>query len=120
MKDSNCDLCNMVPVKTGKDRLLHQSGLYYIVENGNNDGYAKRISLTRIEHKVPNHNEECSLVAVLRGYVMGYLHIRPDSFFIKKTMRTYPDHFHIHAYVFPEREETQPEEIEAARYLMRI
>ena len=105
MKKVDCDLCNRVPITSGKDKLLYDHPNYYIVENGNKDGHTRRISLTVAQHYVGDTLTEQSAMPTLRNFVESKLHIPAADFFIVKTMSTYPDHFHIHAYVLPKLEE---------------
>lgn len=106
----DCDLCMMRSVISGKDKLLFRSLIYYIVENGNTDGYSRRISFTSVRHESSSSALEKMATTILRDYIESILHIPAADFFIQKTMRTYPDHFHIHAYVLPKIEELWDEE----------
>ncbi len=100
LKKIDCDLCNMATIKSGKDTILYEDESCYIVDNGNTDGYTRRISLTIKPHfagtdmtfRIASYN----LIQFLNTIGIG------DGYFIKKTMNTYPDHFHIHAYILPE------------------
>ncbi len=96
-----CDLCSRCTDLTNGDFLLYQDDFCYIVINGNTDGCAKRISLVTIAHIKGDAYTEKRSRAILSEYVksMGI-----TEFFIRKTMRSYPDHFHIHAYVLPSPE----------------
>ncbi len=100
--DKSCDLCARQPINAGKDILLYEDRFYYIVENGNPDGYARRISLVIVPHGIASPLTEQVAVRILREYITSKLHISNADYFIKKTMKTHPDHFHIHAYVLPE------------------
>jgi len=102
--EQKCDLCDKANILSGKDLLLHEDSFCYIVDNGDTDGYARRISLTLNQHGgMVTPSIERLAVYRLREYVTTTLHIPSADFFIKKTMRTYPDHFHIHAYILPKQ-----------------
>ena len=75
----------------------------YIVENGHTDGYARCISLVLNHHYVGNGFTEQVATAVLTDYVTDVLSYSSEQFSIRKTMNTYPEHFHIHAYVLPKK-----------------
>lgn len=107
---TSCDLCNQIPLKTKKDKLIYENLEYYIVENGNqhlriNGGliFAKRrISLTLKEHKGKiNKTQLRKLINILIRFLESQNLTHGIDFFILKTGTTYPDHFHIHAYVLP-------------------
>lgn len=101
MMNNKCGLCTRIPITTSKDKLLYEDQFCYIVENGNTDSYTKRITLVIVPHAIASPMIERIALCKLRKYVASTLHISHADFFIKKTMRTYPDHFHIHAYVLP-------------------
>ena len=82
----------------------------YVVENGNThlkrDGKmmfaSKRISLVIKEHKSKLSADEASLAKeIIIGVMSSKYHLSEKDFFIKSTMGTFADHYHVHAYVPP-------------------
>lgn len=105
MRDYNCDLCNRSTIYSGKDTLLYEDKYCYIVENGNTDGYTRRISLTINSHSPGGDMTDRIAAHVLSMYMEIDLGIH--DYIIRKTMKTYPNHFHLHAYVLPKLEEPE-------------
>lgn len=100
--DNECRICSGADIASGKDKLLFEDDFCQIVENGDTDGYSRRISLAIRRHIAdPKAGVEGKAVVVLRNYLTKVEYLDGASFFIRKTMRTYPDHFHIHAYILP-------------------
>ena len=102
----SCACCDRSTITSGKDKLWLEMASYYIVENGNTDGYFRRVSLVITKHHAGNPIIEWICTQKLRAYLAEELHIPNAEFFIEKTMNTYPDHFHIHAYILPKLKES--------------
>lgn len=101
----------MHDIQSGKDVLLYEDRFCYIVDNGNThinmDGKLvfakKRISLIIKKHvkrlgATELARAESTLINVIRK---KFKLTKDKNFFLRTTMGTYPDHFHIHAYVLP-------------------
>lgn len=106
-----CDLCNKATVHSGKDKLLYEDEERYIVDNGNTGlkengtcrKFNRRITLVIRAHQSGYHLSKYSREWLrLERYVEDVLRVDSEVYFIRKTMNTYPGHFHIHAYIYPE------------------
>jgi len=95
MNRNECTLCNKGTIKSGKDRLLYEDEFCYVVENGNRDGADRRVSLVVKQHisNVPDSVRQ-KAEEILLGIVGDSYGLE-----IKRTMGTYPEHYHLHAYV---------------------
>lgn len=105
-----CPLCLMEPVKTGRTMLLLKDDFCFIDMNDKTalviDGcpiFAKtRLSLCLLEHtSIPEEETVRRAKERLVDFLTGQLQLTPDVFIIRITMLTYPQHFHIHAYLLP-------------------
>lgn len=111
MSEVACNLCTRNNIESGKDKLLYEDSFCYIVENGNtclliNDitmFARKRITLILKEHKGCISNKEQVLVnSTLTNFMSTEFKLNEEiDYFLKITMNTYQDHYHIHAYVLP-------------------
>lgn len=105
----NCDLCNRATIESGKDSLLYNDKNFHIIDNGNThlrEGniikFAKRrITLILNKHQGHLTISEMSLAKSKLTKVLKKLGYNPNEYFFKATMGTYPNHFHIHAYIPP-------------------
>ena len=106
----DCVLCQRRDITSGKDPLIYGDDFCYVVENGNShlkrDGKmmfaSKRISLVIKEHKSKLSADEASLAKeIIIGVMSSKYHLSEKDFFIKSTMGTFADHYHVHAYVPP-------------------
>ena len=88
--------------------LLYEDGFCYIVENGNRHLVAgdsvfdgkKRYSLTVKEH-ISRPKDGKLIKKVFLEFLRDRLHLENGEYVICETMGTYPDHYHVHAYVLP-------------------
>ncbi len=108
---TSCGLCLRQTIHSGKDELLYEDDFCYIVNNGgthlkdgDNKRFAKkRISLVLREHTSQPSDKECRRAeSALRDFMTNHLKLVDEKeYFLRRTMNTYPDHYHLHAYIFP-------------------
>ncbi len=108
LTDEGCGLCKFVNSHDLSIRLFHDD--YCIVENPVKClrepwgliKYERQFSLVVVRHmaEVPWAMEE-RLYYALDKFMRRYFAFRPSQYFIRKTMNTYPDHWHIHAFLLP-------------------
>jgi hypothetical protein len=109
--NKDCGLCTRRHFKSGQDVILNEDEEHIISNNGNTHlrvGNSlifakKRITITIKEHKkVLSSKETKKIKEKLDKFLkeeMGL--VKGEDYFLKITMGNYPDHFHLHAYIFP-------------------
>ena len=113
--DGTCPICIREFVTSGRTKLLHLDDFCFIdrndssilVVNGHSISAEMRLSLSILEH-IAFPNEE--VVRFSRRFLFDYmesdLRLSDGDFITRVTMLKYPEHFHIHAYVLPFKDES--------------
>lgn len=106
-----CNLCIKYDISSGKDRLVYEDSFCHIVDNGTTNldingkivFAKKRFSLVINKHKKHLTEKERSLVySTLTDFMRRKFKLKENSdYFLKVTMNTYPNHYHLHAYIPP-------------------
>ncbi len=117
MRLDDCDLCQMKPVVSGREELLYEDLFCYIVENhnlaidiDNNIKYASgRKCLVLKDHKRNlSFYEEQIVHMKLKAFMSENFDLEEGKdYFMRTTMRTFSDHYHTHAILYPLTNEPQ-------------
>jgi hypothetical protein len=108
-----CHLCGMQITKKENalihEKLLYEDGLCYIVENPRKTSILNEMVIRtpkRIVFILKEHTKRPKdfgrLQRIFRQFLKKRFSAKENvSYLIRKTMRTYPDHFHMHAFFLP-------------------
>lgn len=108
--NKSCGLCKGENFASGKDTFLcqingyiiFQNGIPYIIEGDIVKKFEQRFTIYPQKHTASlNQQEIVKIKKTLIDYLIQEHQFGMDQFLLKTTGSTYPDHFHLHAFVFP-------------------
>ncbi|MBI2584153.1 MAG: hypothetical protein HYW25_05780 [Candidatus Aenigmarchaeota archaeon] len=106
----------MTPVTSGREELLYEDPFCYIVENhhleidtdnGTRYARARKCVVLKDHGRQPSPDQEEAAQRRLKTFLGEQGLEEGRDYFIRTTMRTFPEHYHSHAIIYPLTDEPQ-------------